>query len=699
MMRTVLALALMALLSAPASAFFPRGGSAGPPPPPVPWYDSSWGFRKTITVDHTKVAGGGETYVNFVVEFSETTDASLAAHAQTTGNDILFTKSDGTKLNHEIESYTSATGNIVAWVQVAGLSTTVDTTLYMFYGNPAATNQQSVAATWDSHYKGVYHLAAGTTGYTLTQYGSNPVIPAASQPWHIAQTFDPHVIVDPLDATKLIWFFTGQAIVEGHESIGRGTSPVSDPLNFTDYASNPIISITNSLRVSSILVNGTEIDLFVSDDTAQNMRLYVSTDDGFTFTEDAASPVLVPSGDENWVSQGDVFQEAGACTMYYSYRTASAVLPGIRYATSTTDCKHYAKGAGGAPNTPDLITRGPAGSPDSGNFELHQMLGKFGSLYLQLYDCVNGVTPANETPQMCFMTSASKTSGWTRAGAYPASQPSGIAGQTDQWQTQCGFMFAVSTTWYLLSCNSAGQPVFTSIYQVGAAILSGPTGTPVDMMTKGVVDSTGQNSLVGSNLTAATGQIDGGATFDGHYSRAASPTAASAATANYTMQAWVKLSSLSQNGMFLANGFWGPDPGLGQSGQAIGVSNGTGASGGNHLVIGEANVVYQDTGYTFANTTAWHSVNAVNVSGTTTAYVDNTAAPSAATSAPLAATGGFYIGQQAGPTPAVPSGMFAGAMDEVRFSDIVRSAGWLTTEYTMESAPGSFYSVGPEVPY
>ena len=67
------------------------------------------------------------------------TDSDLAAHAQSTGNDILFTSSDGvTKLAHEIEIYTSATGRLTAWVKVPTLSTSADTVIYMYYGNASA---------------------------------------------------------------------------------------------------------------------------------------------------------------------------------------------------------------------------------------------------------------------------------------------------------------------------------------------------------------------------------------------------------------------------------------------------------------------------------------------------------------------------------------------------------------------------------
>ena len=126
------------------------------------WYSASWGYRKPITVDHTKVTGGSDL-TGYPMLFS-VTDSNLPSNAQSSGNDILFTAADGvTKLSHEIESYSSSTGKLIAWVQVPTLSASMDTLIYMYYGNNSASNQQNASGAWDSNYKGVYHLGNGTT--------------------------------------------------------------------------------------------------------------------------------------------------------------------------------------------------------------------------------------------------------------------------------------------------------------------------------------------------------------------------------------------------------------------------------------------------------------------------------------------------------------------------------------------------------
>src|SRR6185436_6040761 len=87
------------------------------------WYATggNWGYRKTITINHIKVPNTNQTDFPVLIDV---TDSNLATNAQSDGDDILFTSSDGsTKLNHEIETYTSSTGRLTAWVKVPTLST------------------------------------------------------------------------------------------------------------------------------------------------------------------------------------------------------------------------------------------------------------------------------------------------------------------------------------------------------------------------------------------------------------------------------------------------------------------------------------------------------------------------------------------------------------------------------------------------
>ena len=140
------------------------------------WWNASWGYRKAITINHLKV---GASLTDFPVLIS-ITDSNLALKAKANGDDIVFVDNQtGLKLNHEIESFTKSTGNLVAWVR-ANVSSTVDTVLLMYYGNPGASNQQNPTGVWDSNYVMVQHLAeAGIPSSTPSpwyQYEGNPTL-------------------------------------------------------------------------------------------------------------------------------------------------------------------------------------------------------------------------------------------------------------------------------------------------------------------------------------------------------------------------------------------------------------------------------------------------------------------------------------------------------------------------------------------
>jgi hypothetical protein len=140
---------------------------AGPPASSTTnWYDPSWGYRKKITIDHTKVSS---TLAYFPVLVSVTTSTTFkttgnGGHVeQADGGDFVFTSSDGTtKLDHEIDEYSSSTGRFIAWVKTPSLSSAADTDLYVYYGNASAANQWNATSTWNENgtqtFRGVWHL-------------------------------------------------------------------------------------------------------------------------------------------------------------------------------------------------------------------------------------------------------------------------------------------------------------------------------------------------------------------------------------------------------------------------------------------------------------------------------------------------------------------------------------------------------------
>lgn len=133
------------------------------------WWNSSWTYRKLLTINASQVSGVLVDYPILV----QTSDIDIAAHAQSSGNDIAFIlyNDNSTKLSHEMEYYNSATGTIYAWVNIPRLSATSNTKIWMYYGNPAASAQQNIIGTWNSNFIMVQHLnetnafLSDSTGY------------------------------------------------------------------------------------------------------------------------------------------------------------------------------------------------------------------------------------------------------------------------------------------------------------------------------------------------------------------------------------------------------------------------------------------------------------------------------------------------------------------------------------------------------
>ena len=120
------------------------------------WWNCSWSYCKKIIIDHTKVQSD---QTDFPVLLYRSSDSDLANYAQSDGDDITFVNAYNTsQYEHEIEEYDSATGELTVWVEISSISNTVDTVLYMYYGNPDCSSQQNITGTWDSNYIMVQHL-------------------------------------------------------------------------------------------------------------------------------------------------------------------------------------------------------------------------------------------------------------------------------------------------------------------------------------------------------------------------------------------------------------------------------------------------------------------------------------------------------------------------------------------------------------
>jgi hypothetical protein len=124
----------------------------------LPFYN-----RKNLTIAHEKVSSDLNDFPMLVDIY----DQDLRTDIRPDGKDIAFAFGDAV-LSHEIElfdqTYNSTHAHLIAWVKIPLLSGTQDTTITMYYNNPAAPILPDSGEVWDPSYLGVWHLSESGTG-------------------------------------------------------------------------------------------------------------------------------------------------------------------------------------------------------------------------------------------------------------------------------------------------------------------------------------------------------------------------------------------------------------------------------------------------------------------------------------------------------------------------------------------------------
>jgi len=88
------------------------------------------------------------------------------------GDSVRFIDFDGELLDYEIEEWNGGSSNSIVWVEVGSIWSSVDTQLYLYYNNTAATDEQDITGTWDSSFICVQHLNE-SSGHHLDSTSNN----------------------------------------------------------------------------------------------------------------------------------------------------------------------------------------------------------------------------------------------------------------------------------------------------------------------------------------------------------------------------------------------------------------------------------------------------------------------------------------------------------------------------------------------
>jgi MYXO-CTERM domain-containing protein len=265
--------------------------------------EAAYGYRMSITIDRTRIgtSTGATTLTNYplLLDISSNNLRRTIHGGRVTsanGYDISFQGADTTTcggastctFNYEIESYTSAFGGgrVIAWVNIPVLKTTAntaDTVIYVFYGDAAITSStENVTGTWNSNFKGVWHMDSASGSTSQNDSTSSPAdaaqtgmpAPTAGATGKISRgvstsgtTGSGYLDYGP--ATKFNWTSSDTFTYQGWFNTTDGYGPLFSQRD--NGAGNPVIEIT-------VGYNG-------GTDNQHNMSVLVRDDTGGTYAQ------------------------------------------------------------------------------------------------------------------------------------------------------------------------------------------------------------------------------------------------------------------------------------------------------------------------------------------------------------------------------------------------------------------------------
>lgn len=711
------------------------------------WYSGTWGYRKQLSINKNKVVGGSDLS-NFVMLFS-VTDPDLkytgfgGKMGRLDATDLLFTSSDGTtKLNHEIEFYSSTTGQIVAWVQVPTVSASADTQLFVYYGNAAASDQQAVTSTWESNYKAVWHLgqtATSTSKYILdstsnannaSSTGTAYPVPFSSGKMGGAQDFDgsddyvsaaDNASLDIASSYTVSAWVNADVVITGDpgqwNSIitkGDGTEAAGNDHNYLlgynggsgfGTVNRWLFVLENSSGTNCNLVGNTAAITgnwyFVNgvfDDTGNTMYIYVNGE-----LQNTLSCSLTVNTNARPVRIGEDEHGAGIgfngrideARIYAAARSAGWIA--TEYNNQYSPDTFYSYG------TSEIQVRTNAG---------------------------NAITSTSTAPVGWYSASwsyrkkikidESKISGTSNLSNFPflisVIDP-------DLRHTGSGGLVGNSSGYDILVTSSDGTtkldheierytsstgelvlwveiPTLSVSADTDLYIYFGNSGASDQQNANGVWDSnyklvwhlpngsslsandstSNANNGTVSSATATGGKVGGGANFSGTSQEITRANTASlgVGAGDSTISAWIYINSYASAAAVYDKGA------SGSRDYAFFVSSET--SG--HIAYGNSGgSSWTGTGFT---TGMWHYLTVTQTGGTATVYLDGVQNFTKAVIVAANTTASLSLGGN----PSTGGSYWNGKIDEFRISGSVRSTDWMTTEFKNQYNPGEFYGYG-----
>jgi|GEM_PF-2258819 len=155
-----------------------------------PWWNSSWNYRKPITINNT---GNSNTLTNYQVLVNiDNTNTNFWNNVKSDGGDVRFTNNADPQeeLNYYMQKWDYSGQSAKFWVEVDSIASSSNTTIYMYYGNASASTTSSGTNTfvffddfedgningWNTYSSGqvqIYNGGADGSSYSILKTSNN----------------------------------------------------------------------------------------------------------------------------------------------------------------------------------------------------------------------------------------------------------------------------------------------------------------------------------------------------------------------------------------------------------------------------------------------------------------------------------------------------------------------------------------------
>jgi predicted GH43/DUF377 family glycosyl hydrolase len=268
------------------------------------------------------------TITNFAHDYTTEVILSYDADMQPDFSDIRFyDESAKVELPYWIQSKTDGVSATVLF------KTMGNNNIYLYYGNASAVSSSDEGGVY-----AVYDPLEYYIDVSFTKDASNPVLAyGANGSWEDNYVMAPYVIKD--SGTYKMWY-------DGHDGINSriGYATSSDGTSWTKNASNPVLSLgtygdweDDKVGHTAVLKDESTYKMWYSGYNGSNWRIgYATSSDGVNWTKYASNPVLNLGAGGTWddahVLRPSVMKEGGVYKMWYSGHNGSNYR--IGYATS-----------------------------------------------------------------------------------------------------------------------------------------------------------------------------------------------------------------------------------------------------------------------------------------------------------------------------------------------------------------------------